>query len=165
MGAYDKLGSQEVGVNYANGPVAASYSTLKQDSVGVGTGTTESTVNTLGANYTMGAAKFFALNQTNKTNTNSVNTGYTSVSATYTMGNTVLMAQSGSLKDKLTSNKSTLTGLGADYNLSKTTALYARYESIKDNASVISAAGNGGFTAAAGNVTRKRTAIGVRYNF
>ncbi|WP_161499736.1 porin [Limnohabitans sp. TS-CS-82] len=173
LGAYDKLGSQEIGVNYANGPLAASYSSLKQDSKSVGAGVTESTVNTLGANYTMGAAKFMFLNQTNKntgaaTTATTVDTAYTALSATYTMGQTVLMATTGSLKAKagdFNGKKSTITGLGADYNLSKMTALYARYESIKDEAGVISAAGNGNFTKAAGNDTRTRTAVGVRYNF
>ncbi len=164
----DLAGSKEFGLNYANGPIAASYSTLKQDNNGVVATTgatalaTENTLNTLGANYTMGAAKFFLLNQTNKTDTNSVNTAYTTVSATYTMGNTVLMAQTGSLKDKLTNKKSNITGLGADYNLSKTTALYARYESIKDDAGVVAVTG---FTAATGNVTRTRTAAGLRVAF
>jgi hypothetical protein len=173
LGAYDKLGSQEIGVNYANGPIAASYSSLKQDSKSVGTGTTESTVNTLGANYTMGAAKFMFLNQTNKnavTGTTGVDTAYTALSATYTMGKTVLMATTGSLKAKegaaaTKDKKSTITGLGVDYSLSKMTALYGRYESIKDEAGVISAAGNGNFTAATGNATRTRTAVGIRYNF
>nr|WP_315230254.1 porin [uncultured Limnohabitans sp.] len=166
LGRSDLAGSKEFGVNYANGPIAASYSTLKQDNVGVTAsttaGTTVNTLNTLGANYTMGAAKFFLLNQTNKTDTNSVNTAYTTVSATYTMGNYVFMAQTGSLKNKLTDKKSNITGLGVDYNLSKTTALYVRSESIKDDAAVVAITG---FTAATGNVTRTRTAAGLRVAF
>ncbi len=35
IGAYDQVGTQEMGVNYANGPIAASYSSLKQDFVGI----------------------------------------------------------------------------------------------------------------------------------
>jgi predicted porin len=84
------------------------------------------------------------------------------------MCQTVLMASTGSLKADAGDNagkKSKIMGLGADYNLSKTTALYARYESIKDNAGVISAAGNANFTAATGNVTRARTAFGLRTTF
>jgi predicted porin len=167
FGAYDKLGSQEVGLNYANGPLAASYSTLTQDSVGVGTGTTESKVNTLGANYAVNnAAKVFFLNQTVKTTTGTVATDTTSnaFSATYTMGNTVLMASTGSLKQDGGTNagkKSTITGLGADYNLSKTTALYARYESIKDEAKMITAAS----TIDGTDTKRTRTALGLRVTF
>jgi predicted porin len=104
LGAYDKQGVQEIGVTYANGPLAANYNTAKFDSKSVGTGTTESTVNTLAAAYTMGAAKFMLLNQTNKTDTNSINTAYTSVAATYTMGQTVLMANVGGLKAKAGTN-------------------------------------------------------------
>jgi hypothetical protein len=166
LGAYDKLGSQEVGLNYANGPIAGSYSTLKQDSVDVGTGTTATTVNTLGANYTMGAFKALVLNQTVKTTTGTVatDTNYTALTGTYTMGNTVLMASTGSLKQDVGSNagkKSKLTGLGADYNLSKTTALYARYEKIDDQAGAISAAAS----IDGSEKTRTRTAIGLRTSF
>jgi len=161
-------GSQEFGLNYANGPIAASFSNLKQDNTGVvaatggAAGTTQSTVNTLGANYSFGAAKLFGLRQTNKTDTSSTNTTHMTLSGTYTMGNTVLMAQTGSMKNNNNGLKSSLLGLGADYMLSKTTALYARHESIKDDAGVVSVAG---FTAAAGNVTRTRTALGVRIGF
>jgi len=164
LGAYDKQGVQEIGVTYANGPLAANYNTAKFDSKSVGTGTTESTVNTLAAAYTMGAAKFMFLNQTNKTDTNSIDTAYTSVAASYTMGQTVLSANVGGLKSKAgTSNgkKSDIIGLGADYNLSKTTALYARYESIDDKAGVIAAAA----TIDGTDTKRTRTALGVRVGF
>ena len=164
------MGSEEVGINYANGPIAASYSSLKQDRNGVNTtsttvDTTSSRVNTLGANYTMGAAKFFLLNQTNKASDNSTNTTFTSVSATYAIGATTLMAQVGELKadaGTYAGKKSKLAGLGADYALSKRTALYARYESIDDKAGVVAITG---FTAATGNDKRTRTAFGLRHSF
>jgi predicted porin len=168
LGVSDLRGSSEIGVNYAKGPIAASYSSLKQDNkdvvatTGATAGSTESTVNTLGANYTMGAAKFFLLNQTNKTNTNSTNTSYTGYSASYTMGATTVMAQMGELKDKLDGDKSKMTGIGADYAMSKRTTAYFRTESIKDNAGVVAITG---FTAATGNVKRTRTAIGIRHAF
>ncbi|CAN1551193.1 OmpC Outer membrane protein (porin) [Burkholderiaceae bacterium] len=171
IGAYDQVGTQEIGLNYANGPIAASYSSLKQDFIGISgvnsssgaAGGTESTVNTLGANYTMGAAKFFVLNQTNKTNTNSVNNKATTLSATYTMGNIVLMGQTGSLKNAA-GVKSNFTGYGADYNLSKTTAVYLRAESIDDKANAMNAA----VTPAQikGTDTKfARTALGLRVAF
>jgi len=161
FGAYDMQGTKEVGVNYVNGPIAASFSNLKQDYNQVGTGTTDSTVNTLGANYTMGAVKLFVLNQTNKKSDNTVNNKYTTISAAYTMGNTVLMAQMGSLKDK-DSDKSKIAALGADYNLSKRTAVYARYESI-DNVVATGIAASATIDGA--GTKRTRTAIGVRHAF
>ena len=167
LGGYDKLGSTEVGVNYANGPVAASYSTLKQDSVNVGTGTTATTVNTLGANYTMGAIKGMFLNQTVKTTTGTVatDTSYTAFTGAYTMGNTVLMASTGKLKQDVgtyAGKSSKLTAFGADYNLSKTTSLYLRSESIKDEAATIAANTQ---LDVSGNTKRTRTAIGLKTNF
>jgi predicted porin len=169
LGAYDKQGVQEIGVTYANGPLAANFNNAKFDGNGVGTGTIESTVNTLAAAYTMGAAKFMFLNQTNKntgasTVATTVDTAYTSLAATYTMGQTVLMANVGGLKAKAgtyNGKKSDIMGLGVDYNLSKTTALYARYESIKDEATVIAASG----TTDNGDTKRTRTALGVRVGF
>jgi len=184
MGAYDQQGTQEVGLNYADGPIAASYSSLKVDNVGIpaiqstgaAAGTTESTVNTMAAKYTMpNGLALSVLNQTNKTNTNSVNTAATTVSASYTMGNFVFMAQTGSLKAKAgtwNGEKSTLTGLGADYNLSKRTAVYFRTESIDDKARGMNAAVNpaaiaGVPSASSAGVDQKfsRTAIGLRHNF
>lgn len=159
LGAYDQIGTQEVGVNYANGPLAASFSSLKQDSKNVGAGTTDSTVNTLGANYAFGAAKVFGLYQTNKNNTNTVDNKYYAISGTYAMGATTLMASFGELENKA-GLKSKLSALGADYALSKRTALYARYESINDKAGVVAVTG---FTPT--NDKRTRTAIGVRHSF
>ncbi len=161
FGAYDMQGTTEAGVNYANGPLAASFSTLKQDYKDVGTNAYDQKVNTLGANYTMGAVKLFVLNQTNKKSDNTVNNKYTTVSASYTMGATTVMAQMGTLKDK-DGDKSKLAAIGADYALSKRTALYARYESI-DNvvATGIAAAA----TIDGTGTKRTRTAIGVRHAF
>jgi predicted porin len=173
LGAYDKLGSEEIGANYANGPIAASFSSLKQDSREVAGATTSSRVNTLGANYTMGAAKFFVLNQTNKntgatTVASTVDTSFTSVSAAYTMGATTVMAQMGNLKadaGTFAGQKSKLVGIGADYALSKRSTIYARYESIDDKAGVATGANNGNFSAIGTETTRTRAALGVRHTF
>ena len=165
----DLAGSEEIGVNYANGPLAASFSSLKQDRNGVNTtgttvDTTSSRVNTLGANYAIGAGKVYGLYQTNKASDSSVDTKYWALSGSYTMGATVLMASYGELKNDAAGTyngkKSKLASLGADYNLSKRTALYARYESIDDKAGVVAVTG---FTAA--NDKRTRTAIGLRHSF
>jgi predicted porin len=122
-------------------------------------------VNTLGANYTYGPAKFFFLNQSQKTNTASVNKNITTVSATYTMGNYVFMAQTGSAVNKADSDKkSKLTGLGVDYNLSKTTAVYFRNETVTDDAGTVQAAVTP--TAIKGTDNKwSRTAVGVRIGF
>jgi len=189
LGYYDHAGSQEVGLNYASGPIAASFSQLKQNKTGIGTNATttpydnaETTLTSIGANYTMGALKLFLLNQTNKNDaTNRINMAFTSMSATYTMGNTVLMAQSGTFDNKAAYgsantngatvvDKSNLLGLGVDYNLSKTTALYVRHESIKDKANILGgyySAAASVFDTASGSVgeTRKRTAVGLRMGF
>lgn len=158
---YDFAGSDEIGVNYANGPIAASYSNLKSKAVsGVNT-----TFDTLGANYTMGDVKLFALAQEMKTSDSSDKSSYASLSASYTMGATTLMAQFGEMKDKQGTNngkKSKLSALGADYALSKRTAVYARYESINDKAEVAAITG---YTAVSGETTRTRTAVGVRHAF
>ena len=164
FGAYDMQGTTEAGVNYANGPLAASFSTLKQDYKDVGTNAYDQKVNTLGANYTMGAAKLFGLFQTNKTNTNTVDNKAFTISGTYTMGAVVLMAQAGELKNAA-GLKSKLVGLGADYNLSKRTAVYFRAETIDDKAAAMNAAVNPSTIANAADTKFGRTAIGVRHAF
>ena len=164
MGQYDMQGTTEIGLNYANGPLAASFSSLKQDYNLVGTGTTDSTVNTFGANYTMGAAKLFALYQTNKKSDNTLNNTAYSLSGTYTMGSIVLMAQAGQLKNDVNKKNSSFTGIGADYNLSKMTAIYVRAESVDTQAGGVQAAVTPATIAGTGT-TFARTALGVRIGF
>jgi len=161
LGAYDQQGAEEIGLNYANGPIAASFSSLKNDYNGVGTSTYTQTVNTLAARYDFGngfAASL--LSQTNKKSDNTVDNSITTVSGTYTTGAVVLMAQAGSLKN-VAGLKSDLVSVGADYNLSKRTAVYARYESINDKASVIAAAA----TIDGTDTKRTRAALGLRHAF
>lgn len=182
MGAYDQQGTTEIGLNFANGPLSASYSSLKSDNNGVqainssdgSAGTTTSTVNTTAVKYTMGNLALSALNQTNKTNTSSTNNTMSTFSAAYTMGNTVLMAQVGEGKaqgSSYTGSKSKLVGIGADYNLSKRTALYFRSESIDDNGRFMNAAVNPNVIAGSSNVNGlsdqkfARSAIGLRHSF
>jgi predicted porin len=163
MGAYQQAGVKEASVAYTGYNIDARFTNLKQDNSPVAA--TNTTVNTLGANYAFGDAKVFLWNQTNKADDGTVNTAGTTVSVTYTMGATVLMAQAGSVKAKAgtyNGQSSKLTSLGADYNLSKTVALYGRYESIKDDAHLIAAAANA--TDGSGN-TRNRTALGLRVAF
>ena len=158
LGAYQQAGVKEASVSYTNGPLAARFTNLKEDNVS----TTDTTVNTLGANYALGAAKVFLWTQTNKSADGTTrNIAATTVSASYTMGQTVLMAQAGSAKNKLTNKTSNLASVGADYNLSKTTALYGRYESIKDEGGVIAAAA----TIDGTGTTRTRLGLGIRTAF
>ena len=172
LGAYDQVGTQEVGLNYANGPLAASFSSLKQDFVGISApgsslaaaGSTTRTVNTGAGAYTMGAAKLMGLYQTNKSNTSSINNTAYSLSGTYTMGAIVLMAQVGQLKNDFNNTKTNLTGVGADYNLSKMTAIYFRAESIDDKAGAVQAAVTPAQIKGTGT-TFARTAVGVRIGF
>ncbi len=175
LGAYDKMGSQEIGLNYVNGPITATYSSLKQDLVdvsGIGTngvqvaGTTATTVTTMGGNYAMGAAKLFLGNQAVKTTTGAVatDTSYTTYGATYASGKTTYQLAMGSLKQDVGANagkKSTLTGIGVKYDLSKTTSAYLRHESIKDEAKVIASAA----TLDGTDTKRTRTAIGISVGF
>jgi predicted porin len=183
LGAYNQQGTQEVGLNYANGPLAASFSNLRVDNVGVptiqstgaATGSTISTVNTMAVKYNVSNDLALSmLNQSNKTNTSSVNNVATTFSASYTMGQTVLMAQMGELKNKAgtySGQNSKLLGLGADYNLSKLTAVYFRMESIDDKGRAMNAAVNPAVIAGAATVTGltdqkfARTALGLRVAF
>jgi len=163
MGAYDQAGVKELSVSYANGPLAARFTNLKQQNLAA-LGAADTTTNTLGANYALGAAKVFLWNQKNSAADNSFNTSGTTVSATYTMGATTLMAQMGSVKSSAgatNGKKSTLTGLGFDYALSKTTFVYGRYEAIDDKAALIAAAS----TIDGTDSKRTRTALGLRVGF
>ena len=161
LGAYDQQGAEEIGLNYANGPIAASFSSLKNDFSGVGTGTATQTVNTAAGKYTFNNGLAISLlNQSNKKDDNSLNNKTFTISGTYTMGAVVLMAQFGELKN-ISDVKTKMWALGADYNLSKRTAVYARYESIDDQAHVIATAA----TIDGSETKRTRTAIGLRHAF
>jgi predicted porin len=182
MGAYDQQGTSELGLNFANGPIAASFSSLKVDVNGVQTlqssdaaaAASSSTVTTAAVKYTLGNAAISVLNQTNKNNISSVNTTANTYSVAYTMGSTVLMAQLGEGKANVgtyNGSKSKIIGLGADYNLSKRTALYFRSESIDDNARMGNSSVNPNAianTTALNALTDQkfgRTAIGLRHTF
>jgi predicted porin len=156
FGAYDFTGSDEVNVSYSNGPIAASFTNLKQKAAD-GTSTT---FDTLGANYALGAAKLFALVQNTKNSANTVDNTYLAISGSYAMGATTLMASTGTFENKAGA-KSKLAAIGADYALSKRTAVYARYESIDDKAGAIAAAA----TIDGAGTKRTRTAVGVRHAF
>ena len=163
---YDSVGVTEYGLAYANGPLNVAFSAQVQDGVDVtgAAANTKGKLNTLGANYTVGKAKLFLMNQTNKYDNNGKNTTFMSAGVDYAMGAVTLKALYGSLKDKLettTDQKSDILGLGADYALSKRTTAYARYESIKDVSNFVANPA----TLTGTDTTRTRTAIGVRHTF
>jgi predicted porin len=177
LGAYDMQGTEELGLGYANGPLAVSFSNLKQDYSGVAMNAAtpalenniKATVNTLGANYAFGPAKVYGLYQNTKMDggAGAFKADYWALSGTYQLGSVVLMASYGELKDKsdgASKDKAKLTALGADYNLSKRTAVYARYEQIRDQAGFMPAAAFAAVSSTTGD-TRSRTAIGVRHAF
>ena len=173
FGNYDRAGVAEYNVKYNQGPINLSMTNQTQTGVGLtqlnaSTGVLVDTkLQTLGANYALGNAKYFFMNQTSKvTSTSSNNASYRSAGATYTMGDITWLAQAGSLTNKsVTSgdNKSTLVGLGADYALSKRTSLYGRYESIADKSGYVINPTK--LTALSGDTTRVRSAIGIRHTF
>jgi len=107
--AYDKQGSQELGLNYANGPLQASLSRQTQSLVGVGnvtsgavaTGSTATTLTSLAAAYTMGDWKATAGQQINKTTqgARATDTSYLVAGLTYTSGPITYMVSNGSITE------------------------------------------------------------------
>lgn len=171
---YDFAGVQEAAVTYSQGPLNVALATQKQKGKDLNQSTAnpralvDSTLNTLGANYTVGAVKVFGLYQTSKVDdaTYGVDRRLTQVGADYAMGAVTLKAAYGVLKNnKITSgdNTSELLGLGADYAMSKRTSLYARYEKITDGANAV--ANPSTLAAVAGETSRIRTAVGIRHTF
>lgn len=174
--AYDFAGVQEYSVAYVNGPINARYTTQRTDSTGIDTLATTSLtnrkLNTLGANYTLGNTVVYFLNQTYKTDSSTVNGNRVNqLSVKHTIGNHVLMATTGTASNDAayaaTTNygKTSLTGLGYDYNLSKTTALYARYDSITDKGGLLTKVATVDGSAGANGDKRTRTALGLRVAF
>ncbi len=164
---YDAVGFTEYGVAYNNGPLNVALAVQEQDGVNVAgaAANTKGKLTTLGANYAIGAAKVFALYQTNKYDNNGKDTNFMSGGVDYAMGAITLKALYGVHKNDLATGdkKSNILGLGADYALSKRTALYARYENINDKAGFVANPSN--LAAVAGETTRTRTALGVRHSF
>lgn len=165
LGAYDKVGGTEFGVNYFAKDFVASFSTHKQDSNGVGTSVKSDTLHTFGGNYALNSnVKLFFINQTNKASNGVTSTAYNSFAATYTTGKHELSILSGSLSAKagaFNGQKSNMTSAGYTYAFDKLTDWYVRYESINDNAHVVASLPTIDGT---GN-TRSRVATGVRINF
>jgi len=185
MGNYDVKGTQELAVNYANGPLNASYTSQVQDSQDVGAsavsayatgttattytttaGTTDNSLKTAAANYTMGQWTVYALNQTNGKSDATNKRSATMFSAKYVMGvHTFLVGTASAKASSGTYNgkTSTMTSLGYEYALSKTSNIYGRYESINDQAVLLTQPTQ--LTAVSGNNTRTRTGFGLKIGF
>jgi predicted porin len=185
MGNYDIKGTQEIAINYANGPLNASYTSQVQDSQDVGAsttlvaltgtsastytttaGTTDNSLKTAAANYNMGPWTFYALNQTNGKSDQTNKRSATMFSAKYVMGvHTFLVGTASAKASSGTYNgkTSTMTSLGYEYALSKTSNIYGRYEAINDQAVLLTQPTQ--LTAVTGNNTRTRTGFGLKIGF
>jgi len=168
LGNYNNNGVSEFSLNYNNGPINATFGSTKESLVTAvaGAAGADAKLTTLGANYDLGVAKLFVLNQKATKTDSTLNRAVTTFSATAPLGAAVLMAQIGSGKDTGTGGngqKSKLTAFGADYNLSKTTALYARFETITDDGGMVGLPGN--LVAVAGDTKRTRNVFGLRVGF
>ena len=170
LGAYDYFGVQEVGLKYNNGPFNAVFTNLTQDWVGVqatnssnaAAGTAKFTINTLGMNYMLtNDLKLFLLNQGYKGDVGGKNNRTTTASASYFLGAYTWSLQAGGTR-AADGTRSSFTGVGVDYALSKTTALYARSESVNDAAKTVQPAVGSGAQISGPDTKFGRTAFGLR---
>ncbi len=153
----------EIAAKYNNGPLNVVLASMEVKASGTAattsfltgglTANAKNKLNTLAANYTMGAATLMGAYWTEKQGTTVDANGYM-IGGKYAMGATTLIASMGKNNDKTTNNvDKKIYGIGADYALSKRTALYARFD-VRDADSV-----------SAADDKTKRTAIGVRHSF
>ncbi|TXG76873.1 porin, partial [Candidatus Dojkabacteria bacterium] len=153
----------EIAAKYSNGPLNIVLASMEVKASGTAattsfltgglTANAKNKLNTLAANYTMGAATLMGAYWTEKQGTTVDANGYM-IGGKYAMGATTLIASMGKNNDKTTKNvDKKIYGIGADYALSKRTALYARFD-VRDANSV-----------SADDDKTKRTAIGVRHTF
>lgn len=170
IGAYDHFGGAELGLNYNNGvqgtgSLRASVSFNRQDFDGVGTATNNVTTRTLGVNYTYGPWIAYFLQQQLSDSNAASDRNFASVAATYTMGANAfhILYGAGKRNRDATDSTTTMASLGYDYNLSRRTALYGRYESIKDEAGFVAIPAT--IPATAGETLRTRASVGIRHNF
>lgn len=154
----------DLGLNYSNGPLNIAFSSVQRTATAAGA--VKSTYNFLGANYTLGAAKFFVgygdgdkSSQTSAASalvatTAGSDTKLSRVGATYAMGAVTLLGQYSTLEIG-TAPKRKTTGLRADYALSKRTIAYVGYEAYDNGQAITTGLGN-----------KQNTAmVGVRHSF
>lgn len=177
FGAYDTTGIGELTLKYNNGPLNVAFASQTQNATGTNAAiATKGTLNSLGANYTVGAVTGYFFNQTAKDNAATAGAKLdrkTSIfGVKYATGNHSFMIQSGQAKlnasnqtstatFQVEGEKTTFTGLGYDYALSKRTAVYFRSESINDKAGQFSAKA----TIDGAGTKVQRQAFGIRHTF
>jgi len=185
FGTYDTTGISEITLKYSQGPLNVAFANQTQngrDTNAAAPANTKGTLNTLGANYTMGAITGYLLNQTakddNATAADKLDRTTNIYGVKYVSGAHSFMVQTGNAKLKssgqastatyqVEGQKTTLTGIGYDYALSKRTTAYFRSESINDKAGMATARSTidvGGGTAT-GQTKITRQAIGIRHTF
>jgi predicted porin len=176
----------ELGLNYAQGPLSASYSSLRVTGASaeaasatttLATADVKTTIDTFAAAYDFGVAKVaFGMQNTKDTSTTALKQSAQNLSVTAPYGKFLFLANVGSLKHQagyygtVTSNvgnKNTINGLGVHYNLSKNSYIYVLKETQQMGAyDMASAIING---AAGSNTTSDRsrslTAIGLSTAF
>ena len=188
-GLQGQSGVQELALIYRDGPLNLIAVNQIDDANGVrdvsGAAQTAKkwTANSIGGNYTYGAFTAYYGHQTMKNDTGSTSNSADRYAVKYMATPELALSVVSSSVKKVSGLKTTMTGLGADYALSKTVALYAKYESVTDDASMLtSTEANGGTDAApatavtpitAGFTTpaafadhkRTRTFVGLRVGF
>ncbi len=135
----------DLGLYYNNGPLSIAVSNLQRSAFANGS-MPKSTFTSVGANYALGATKFFVgmgkgdkssvevtASGTTTGTTGGQDTDLTRVGVTHNMGAITLLAQY-TQTEIGTAAKRTATGLRADYALSKRTVAYAGYEAYDTGA-------------------------------
>ena len=173
----NRAGVTDIGLAYNKGPLNVQFAQQKHSyganvvSAIANPGSnravnTDYTLNTVAANYTMGATTVYGAMWTEKAAATATNYagGYNNagnmIGVKHVMGATSLMASMGNSNDKATGGSNIdrkVAGLGVDYALSKRSNLWARYETRdanKNSAADTSAAG-----------VTKTMAVGVRHTF
>jgi predicted porin len=189
VGLQGQSGVQELAGIYRQGPIQAIFVNQVDDAQGVydisGTVQTSAkkyTTNSLGGNYTMGAATLYAGIQNTTNGDASKNNKATRYGVKYMLNsNTSIAAAVTSLKG-IDGTITRTTGIGADYFLSKMTAIYGRYEAVQDGYKLLASteyngaatgagaavtAATAGFNSAAAYTDQNRTrlVVGLRTNF
>ena len=151
----------DIGLFYANGPVAIGYSNYKVNGVGAAV---DNTINAAYLNYDLGVAKLgfgYSTEKNGAAASATVASGATDSQATnfsvsMPMGAITLMANYGKKNDKAVANNDrTVTALGAKYDLSKRTSVYARMVNDKVDGTV----------AAVLAAKSSYTIVGLQHNF
>ena len=187
VGLQGQSGVQELSAIYRQGAIQAIVVNQIDDAEGVRditgalqTSAAKYTTNSYGGNYTMGNTTLYAGIQKTVNGSSSINNSSNRFAVKY-MVTPMASIAAAYTNLKATDGKNTRTiGVGADYFLSKMTAIYGRYEAVKDDANKLASTEYNGVTATGGAVasaatagfssttidnTRNRLVIGLRTNF